>query len=206
MGINGSSEGKPGIKVHQPMDWPVILASGSPRRKEILGDLGLKFSVVTSGCDEVETGLPDKVAVENAWLKARAVAEENRDYLVIGSDTVVAQGTELYGKPRDMDDAFRMLSDLNGRIHSVISGVAVIGIEAGIEFVFSDETKVFMKQVGDEDLREYLELIEPLDKAGGYAIQDHGDMIVDHIEGSFLNVVGFPAELFAVKWAHYISR
>lgn len=192
------------LKAFQPKNHPVILASASPRRHQLLSSLGLAFKVLTSGADEICSGDPTSVAVENSWLKATAVARENPDHLVIGSDTVVAYRGQIYGKPRDLDDAIRMLTELNGSRHTVISGVAVVGIHADIEFAFADTTQVMMKTIHHDELSEYVHLTKPLDKAGAYAIQEFGDRIIQSIDGSFNNVMGFPTELFLQKWNHYI--
>lgn len=192
------------LKACQPKYYPVILASASPRRHQLLSSLGLEFKVLTSGVDEISNGNPNSVAVENSWLKASAVAKENPDHLVIGSDTVVAYRGQIYGKPRDLDDAIRMLTELNGSRHAVISGVAVVGVHADIEFAFADTTQVMMKTLSHDEIREYIQLTKPMDKAGAYAIQECGDRIIQSIDGSFHNVMGFPTELFVQKWNHYL--
>ncbi len=177
---------------------PIILASGSPRRSEILKRLGFSFVVQTKGVDELEGGMsPEELCVANALLKARAVAADYPDSLVIGSDTVVALGEQLFAKPRDISEAESFLSTLSGNTHQVMSGVALL--YQGKETTFADYTKVRFRELSTEIIREYLSLIQPLDKAGGYAIQDHGDMIVEGTEGSMDNVVGFPSEKFLLE-------
>lgn len=189
--------------INQP-DWPVILASGSPRRKEILEKWGLEFRVITSGTDEIESGSPEDVAIKNSWLKATEVAKDNREYIVIGSDTVVTLGGKLFGKPQNSNHAFEMLSELNGTCHQVISGVAVVGMEAGIEYVFADSTDVQMRKNSIEDIQEYIRRAQPFDKAGAYGIQDSNQNLIESIDGSYENVMGFPIEMFEKKWNHYV--
>lgn len=185
-------------------EWPILLASGSPRRKELLEGLGMVFKVLPASVDEISSGIPEKVAIENAWIKAQEVAWENREYLVIGSDTVVAHEGEIFGKPEGEEHALEMLTALNGTTHEVISGVAVIGIHAEIEFAFSDTTRVEFKRVDECVLREYIKKARPFDKAGAYGIQDPEQDFISAINGSYDNVVGFPTELFIRKWNHYI--
>jgi septum formation protein len=188
-----------------PVDRPVILASSSPRRRKILAGLGLDFRIETSEVIEESSGTPDELAMRNAWIKAHPVAAKNPDSLVIGSDTVVALHDRIYGKPADMTHALKMLTELNGSTHTVHTGVAIFCLETGLELTFADCTEVTMKNLHQNELKDYLSLINPLDKAGAYAIQEHGERIVAGIKGSFANVVGFPTELFVQKWNRYVA-
>lgn len=189
----------------ESVDWPILLASGSPRRKEILEKLGLEFRIQASSVDELTDGNPEEIAIKNAWLKATDIAKDNKDYIVIGSDTVVAMNGKIYGKPKDSQHAFEMLKELNGAQHEVISGVAVVGINAGVEFVFSDSTRVQMKKSQDEAIWKYIHSAKPFDKAGAYGIQDPEQDIIKNYDGSFDNVVGFPTELFVEKWNQFVN-
>jgi septum formation protein len=168
---------------------PIILASASPRRAELLRELDMPFEIVPSDAEEVhnEVLTATEVAQINAYRKARSVAKRAPDSLVIGMDTLVALGTRLFGKPASMSDAERMLGELQGRTHHVVTGVCLLFLRRHRQRVFADRTEVTFRELG-------LEQIRPLDKAGGYAIQDHGELIVERIDGSFSNVVGLPLE------------
>ncbi len=173
---------------------PVILASASPRRKELLEQLGIKFAVVPSHAEEADTEMMTAVEIAqlNAYRKARAVAKNHPDALVIGVDTVVALGTRLFAKPADMADAERMILELSGKSHHVVSGVCMIHLRKHRQSLFADRTEVTFRSLNYAQIRRYLSLIKPLDKAGAYAIQDHGELIVERVDGSLTNVVGLP--------------
>jgi len=174
---------------------PIILASASPRRRELLAALGLPFRIITSGVPE---DLPPDLDVEAgvrwlARLKAEAVAETLAEGLVIGADTVVVIDGLALGKPRDVADACRMLRLLRGRPHRVISGVAVFDAAARRSGAASTvTTTVYMRDYSDREIEAYALSGEPLDKAGSYAIQGLGGALVERIEGCYNNVVGFP--------------
>ena len=173
---------------------PVILASASPRRKELLEHIGIKFAVVPSHAEEAVTEMMTAVEISqlNAYRKARAVAKHHPDALVIGVDTVVALGTRLFAKPADMADAERMILELSGKSHHVVSGVCLIHQRKHRQSLFADRTEVTFRSLNYAQIRRYLSLIKPLDKAGAYAIQDHGELIVERVDGSLTNVVGLP--------------
>jgi septum formation protein len=174
----------------------IILASASPRREQLLREMGLHFTVVVpDGVEEVLTGTgPDVLAMQNARRKARVVAGRHPRSLVIGADTIVVLDGKIFGKPRDCDEAVVMLEQLAGRQHEVITGVCLIHRARDTEITFSDTTRVWMRALSREQIREYLAKIDPLDKAGAYAIQEHGEGIVERVEGSFSNVMGLPTE------------
>lgn len=130
----------------------------------------------------------------NAYRKARVVAKRFPDELVLGADTVVCLGTRLFGKPRDREEAERMLGELQGRTHQVVTGVCLVHLRTHRQQLFSDTTHVTFLSLSGESIRSYVDRIEPMDKAGGYAIQDEGSLIVSEILGSFSNVVGLPIE------------
>jgi septum formation protein len=175
---------------------PVILASTSPRRAELLKQLGVKFKVIASEAPEAEHGF--LTAMEtcqlNAYRKARAVAKKHPDSLVLGADTLVYLDGKPFGKPSDLEDAARMLAQLAGKQHHVVTGVCLIQLRAHRQSIFADITDVKFRQFGDKEIRVYLGLVNTLDKAGAYAIQEHGNMIVERISGSLSNVVGLPLE------------
>jgi septum formation protein len=174
----------------------VILASASPRRVELLRHVIFSFKVLPSNAPESEHEqfTPREIALLNACRKARAVAKRCPDALVIGADTVVALGTSLYGKPRNRQDACRMLSELEGRTHEVLTGVCLLHLRGHRETVFADQTTVTFRNLTLASIRHYVAATKPLDKAGAYAIQDEGESIIARIDGSYSNVVGLPIE------------
>ncbi|MGD0057807.1 MAG: Maf family protein [Verrucomicrobiia bacterium] len=174
----------------------IILASASPRRERLLRELGVRFTVVRpDGIEELAGGAaPDVVAMQNAQRKARAVAGRHPHAMVIGADTIVVLDGKIFGKPRDCADAARMLGQLAGRRHEVITGVCLVHRSLDTELVFADTTRVWMRNLEPAEIAEYHARIDPLDKAGAYAIQEHGEGIVERIEGSYNNVIGFPTE------------
>lgn len=173
-----------------------ILASKSPRRREILADLGLKFEIITADTDENCTLADPRAYVEElAMRKGRAVSDilKDDDTVIIASDTVVACGGEILGKPRDKSDAMRMLNMLSGSKHEVISGIALITREKAV--VSSETTQVIFDVLSDSDKEIYINSDEPYDKAGAYAIQGLASMWIKGIEGDYFNVVGLPVKL-----------
>ena len=181
-------------------DRRMILASASPRRKELLAQVGFEFDIITSDCEEITTKTkPAEVVEELSCLKATDVADkldkQSEKLLIIGSDTVVALDDIIMGKPKDEEDAFRMLRALQGREHSVITGVTMIFTEPGKEdkkIVFSKETKVWFYSMNDDEIRAYIDTKEPMDKAGSYAIQGLCAAYIERIEGDYNTVVGLP--------------
>lgn len=170
----------------------LILASKSPRRIELLRLAGLDFKIVPAVGEEiVPDGLiPSEVVTFLAQQKAYEVAKRFPNDVIIGADTVVALGNTVMGKPEDKNDAFKMLSALSGKIHSVFTGVCIISGEKNITFF--EETKVEFYPLSDEGIYRYIESGEPMDKAGAYGIQEKGCLLVKKIEGDFFNVVGLP--------------
>lgn len=177
---------------------PFILASASPRRVELLQQLVANFEVVPSDAPEVHD--PQLTAWEmaqvNAYRKARVVAKKWPDAIVLAADTLVYldRETKLFGKPTSRADAQCMLSELQGRMHAVITGVCLLHLRAHRQSVFAEWTDVKFHPLTPKQIKEYLTLINPLDKAGAYAIQEHGERIVAEISGSYSNVVGLPLE------------
>jgi septum formation protein len=174
----------------------IILASASPRREQLLRQMGLRFIVLRpDGIEEELSGAaPGVLAMRNAQRKARAVAGRHPDTMVIGADTMVVLGSKIFGKPRDSAEAGWMLEQLVGRQHEVITGICLLHHALGTELRFADRTRVWMRSLSRAQIQEYLSQINPLDKAGAYAIQEHGAGIVERIEGSYTNVVGLPVE------------
>ncbi len=173
----------------------IILASASPRRKQLLREMGLRFIVMRpDGVEEALVGAaPDVLAMQNAQRKARVVAGRHPDAMVIGADTMVVLDAKIFGKPRDPAEAARMLEQLVGRQHEVITGVCVHHAPDA-EITFAENTRVWMRALTRPQIQEYLSRINPLDKAGAYAIQEHGEGVVERIEGSYSNVMGLPTE------------
>jgi septum formation protein len=175
---------------------PIILASASPRRAELLRQLELEFQVLPSDAAEIFDGQlsPLELCQLNAHRKARAVAKKIPDALVLGADTLVFLDRKIFGKPRDLADARRMLSQLQGRTHQVVTGVCLMHLRAHREWLFAVSTDVTFLRLTAGQINDYLGQMNPLDKAGAYAIQEHGEMIVSEISGSYSNVVGLPLE------------
>jgi septum formation protein len=175
---------------------PFILASTSPRRAELLRQLPVKFRVVPSDAMEMahEHLSPLELCQLNAHHKARAVAKKIPDALVLGADTLVFLDGEILGKPRDLADARRMLKKLQGRTHQVVTGVSLMHLRSYRERIFAVSTDVLFRSCTDATINDYLAKVDVLDKAGAYAIQQHGEWLVSEISGSFSNVVGLPLE------------
>jgi len=182
---------------------PLILASASPRRAELLRQLKLKFEVLPSDVPEMahEQLSPLEICQLNAHRKARLVAKKIPDALVLGADTLVFLQGEIMGKPADFADAQRMLERLQGRTHQVVTGVSLIHLRAHRERIFAASTDVTFHPLDAGQIRDYLARVNPLDKAGAYAIQEHGDLIVSEISGSYSNVVGLPLEQLQAELA-----
>jgi septum formation protein len=172
------------------MTSSLVLASGSPQRRAILEQLGLEFRIVVPGVEELEAGPPHEVAVENAYRKARHVADAESDARILGVDTVVALGAQIYGKPETPRQARETLEALRGRRHTVISGLCLI--DGGRHRTAATTTIVAFRAFEDRILDWYVAGEEWRGRAGGYAIQGRGAALVAGIEGDYLNVVGLP--------------
>lgn len=190
----------------------VLLASKSPRRQELLKNIGLKFEVLVSNFDEKSVACegipPHQYAEELACRKAEAVAssvsaEDGVEYLIIGADTIVVANGGIMGQPEDEADARRMLNMLSGAANQVITGVALISLKDGMKTVRSafESTLVYFKPLSGYEIDRYIATKEPLDKAGAYGIQGAASLFVEEIEGCYFNVVGLPimrlSKLFA---------
>jgi septum formation protein len=174
-----------------------ILASSSPRRIQLLREAKFHPEVVRPEVAELSCDFltPGELARFNARLKAAAVAALNPDATVLGADTIVALGSEVFGKPRDFEEAGRMLGKLVGKTHEVITGVALIEANRGRIILRAVCSTVTFHSLSAREINEYLKTVDPLDKAGGYAAQNSADVIIERIDGSFTNVVGLPMEL-----------
>lgn len=174
---------------------PLILASGSPRRKELLSAMGLEYIVDVSDVDENTSGAPADMVVELSGRKARAVAQRHPNAVILAADTLVYGNGEVLGKPQSPEHAIAMLSQLSDSWHEVYTGITLINTATGRCLQKADCTKVHFIQLTMDEIREYVATGECLDKAGGYAIQGIAGMFIDRIEGSYSNVVGLPTAL-----------
>src|SRR6056297_2439592 len=178
-------------------EMEIILASGSPRRKALLESLGWEFTVVVPDTDEkiMDGEMPEELAERLAREKAEAVGTQFFHLPVVAADTVVEIGGNILGKPRNEDEAFEMLSALQGRVHRVITGVALL--KEGKMISRNGITRVFFRKLDREEINTYINTENCLDKAGGYAIQGRGALLVEKIEGCYFNVVGLPLSLLS---------
>ena len=180
----------------------IILASGSPRRKELMRLAELEFEVIPADCEEIIDTESAREAVQSLahqkalWVAGKEKDSHPADTLVIGADTVVALDDVILGKPADKEDAFRMLKTLSGREHEVYTGVSIISLDRRIDDSFVACTKVKFYPLTDKEIEEYIATGEPFDKAGAYGIQGKGGLLVEGVYGDYNNVVGLPiAEL-----------
>ena len=182
-----------------PQDIRLYLASKSPRRKQLLTDMGLKFELKLKEVEEVfpATLAATDVAEYLAKLKASVFTDLSQNELVITSDTTVVLGDKVLGKPKDRDEAMEMLHSMSGKSHEVVSGVCLKSKDK--QSSFSVSTKVYFKELTEQEVAYYVDEYKPYDKAGAYGIQEWiGQIAIERIEGSFYNVVGLPtAELYA---------
>jgi len=186
---------------------PIILASASPRRSELLRQIGVEFSVVTSDTPEIHDGelTAREIAQVNAYRKARNVAKKHPDALVLGADTLVFIETLLLGKPGSLEHAYQMLEQLQGRTHEVVTAVCLLNLRNHRQRIFTEVTNVTFRPLDAVKIRRYLTKVNPLDKAGAYAIQEEGDLIVEKIAGSYTNVVGLPVERLQAELQAWIG-
>lgn len=185
------------------MKKKIILASASPRRRELLAQIGLEFEVNVSNKEEVYTSTqPQKIVEELALMKAENVASDLeaeagklKETIVIGADTIVVRDGEILGKPKDEENAYEILQSLQGRAHEVYTGVAILSYNnAGEKEVINHAvgTKVHVHAMSEEEIRAYIATGDPMDKAGAYGIQGSFAAYIDGIEGDYYNVVGLP--------------
>lgn len=174
----------------------LVLASGSPRRSDLLQEAGFHFEVVKPLVEEIEDdAIPIReLTALNARLKADAVAAAHYGSVVLAADTLVLLGEKVFGKPSSRDEASRMLGELNGQAHQVFTAVTLIHQESGRIHSLTVATDVIFKQLTREEMAAYHKKIDPMDKAGAYAAQDHGALIIDRISGSMTNVIGLPMD------------
>ena len=173
----------------------LILASASPRRKELLAKTGLSFDIIPAKGEEIVTkSIPAEVVMELSQQKAKEIAEkQTEDCIIIGADTIVAKGDTIMGKPKDAADAYRMLESISDDCHQVYTGVTIIRTGEQAETItFAEKTDVYLYPISEEDIKAYIESGDPMDKAGAYGIQGDFAVHVKGIEGDYYNVVGLP--------------
>lgn len=193
----------------------IILASGSPRRKELLEQIKLPYEVIVSDVDETtQPEKPEQIVRELSKRKAIDVFKSSYDFpdsddtlIVIGADTVVAHNGKILGKPLDYDDAFSMIKSYSGQSHHVYTGVTLAGKKNGKKFVdsFVEDTKVYVTAMTDEEIHQYLRTGESMDKAGAYGIQGAFAAYISGIEGDYFNVVGLPLCALQTNLKKYIN-
>jgi septum formation protein len=187
---------------------PLILASASPRRADLLRQCGLKFQIAATGVSEIEEKhlSAGETARINAWRKARAAATQHPGAVVLAVDTVVALGATLFGKPSTLKEAEQMLLTLQSKTHRVVTGVCLLHLRARRHRIFTEETAVTFRPLTRAQIRRYHAMVNPLDKAGAYGIQEKGEMLVEAISGSFTNVIGLPLAHLAAELAAFGVR
>lgn len=175
----------------------MILASASPRRREILENFGFSLKVIIKNIEEISNEKQvEKKIMDIAQKKAMAVAVDFSNKNVVAADTVVVLNNEILGKPKDEKEAYKMLKKLSGKNHNVITAYSYINLKENKIYTDYDITKVFFKELTEKDIEWYIKTKEPFDKAGAYGIQGKGAFLVEKIEGDFFNVMGFPLGKF----------
>ena len=193
-------------KANKKGSFPFILGSGSPRRRELLGQIMSDFSVEVSDAEEIFSHPEGTLALvmENARIKASSVVQSNLQHWVLGADTLVALEERVLGKPKSFGEATEMLQFLSGQTHQVSTGLCLINKTLDYEETRVETSQVTFKEINDSTITEYFKEVNPLDKAGGYAIQIRPDLIVEKFEGSRSNVIGLPLGLLEV-WLREID-
>ncbi|MDP8262088.1 MAG: Maf family protein [Candidatus Ancaeobacter aquaticus] len=178
----------------------IILASSSPRRKKLLKQLGIPFEIVHSDyVEDMTIRKPRKELAQYLALeKGMAVARKYKNAIIISADTFVCLGKKIIGKPRDGKEAIAHLKALSGRFHTVVSGIAVIDMQAEKHYIATEETRVKIKTLSEKEIKAYVATKEPLDKAGAYAIQGLGGALVEEVDGDYFNVIGLPLSKLSI--------
>lgn len=176
------------------MDPRIVLASASPRRRALLAALGVPFDVVTSGAEEVHEGtVPAAIVEANARAKRDDVAARlDRPAIVIAADTLVFLDEHVLPKPADRDEAFRMLRQLSGNTHQVVTGLAIVDTAGGRAVEGSETTDVTFRKLSDAQIRRFIDIVNPLDRAGAYTVDGPGSLLVARYDGCYQNVLGLP--------------
>ncbi len=176
-----------------PTNKTLVLASGSPRRKALLEDLGLDIQVRVSDAEEIELGTPEAVVLTNARLKCEAVAQDAAPHeIIMAADTIVVLGDRILGKPKTLDEARAMLRDLSGHTHRVMTGIAVRGEENAPLAEGVEITEVTFRTLSDAEIDHFVDAVRPLDRAGAYTVDGPGSLLVAGYKGCYYNVLGLP--------------
>ena len=172
----------------------IILASKSPRRREILENTKVRFSIKESQIEEIikDNETPKETVMRLAYEKALDVANNNKESLVIGADTIVVIDDQILGKPKNEEEAYNMIKLLSGKTHYVITGFALINLTLNKRVIDCEVSQVTFKELSDECIKDYINTKESLDKAGAYGIQGYGGLLVKNIKGDYFNIVGLP--------------
>lgn len=185
----------------------IVLASASPRRKELLSNLNLDFEIMKSNIEEFvnDKDTPQCVAMSLSFQKAIDIANKtSENNIVIGADTIVVLDEKILGKPMNEQDAFNTLTQLSGKYHEVITGICVLRLSDNKKIVDYEVTKVKMREFSEEEIKRYIKTTEPMDKAGSYGIQGYGSLLVEKINGDYFNVVGLPvSKLGQILYRHF---
>ena len=172
----------------------IILASASPRRKEILENANVKFKIMASSIEELtlDSESPCQMVMRLAFEKGIDIASRQKSDLVISADTIVVLDNTILGKPKDEIEARKMITSLSGRTHQVITGISLINLDNNKKIIDYVISNVKFKKLSEEDINDYIRTRESLDKAGAYGIQGYGDLLVEEIQGDYFNIVGLP--------------
>lgn len=172
----------------------IILASASPRRKEILENTNIKFDIISSSIEELilDGESPCQMVMRLAFEKGIDIASKQKSDLVISADTIVVLDDNVLGKPKDEEEARQMISNLSGRTHQVITGISLINLENNKKIIDYVISNVKFKKLSKDDINDYIKTKESLDKAGAYGIQGYGALLVEEIQGDYFNIVGLP--------------
>jgi len=185
----------------------IVLASASPRRKELLSNLNLDFEIMKSNIEEFvnDKDTPESVAMSLSFQKAIDIANKtSENNIVIGADTIVVLDEKILGKPTNEQDAFNTLTQLSGKYHEVITGICVLRLSDNKKIVDYEVTKVKMREFSESEIKRYIKTTEPMDKAGSYGIQGYGSLLVEKINGDYFNVVGLPvSKLGQILYRHF---
>lgn len=180
----------------------IILASNSPRRREILTSLNINFKCFPADVDENIDLKGNEMVMELARRKAQKVFQSHPEDIILGSDTIVMLNDKIYGKPKDRDDCFNILKELSNKTHSVITGVCIMKRDKTV--LFYDEAFVTFKNLEDSDIYDYINTKEPFDKAGGYAIQGIGKRLIKEYKGDFYTIMGLPKEMVRKELKRFV--
>ena len=186
----------------------IILASASPRRKTILSQIGIRFTIMKSNTvEDFSLNLPPEAFCEHwAREKAKDIAKNHPNSLIIGADTIVVLDKRILGKPQNREQSISMLKSLSGRTHEVLTGVSFIHLDSNYDITFNESTLVSFNTLNNNDICNYIDIYKPYDKAGSYGIQDRFSIHINKITGCYYNVMGFPISKFHRKFKSAIKE